>query len=297
MTLTVSDVASLSKSLSRWEFAEYACAVLVTTACAGEYVAEFTNGFTGGIEERKERLGKRSTLLLVFSLALELICLVKTNNLSGMLIGSLSDKAAAADTKAQSALEKSSLAESRARDAGTAAGEAQQKADTVAKQAEELMRKLHEAEANLSITQFLVSARYVQNPDSLTEQLKQFKGLAVILRSYAGDAEGWGLCTTLLSITRSAEMNATDECGKWSPTVPTVTQISVWGPDDKVMESLSNAISQAGRLGVSSGPYGKVSKPPTLMIFVGVKSPFAIGQTQPVKAPTRKQNKKQSAKP
>src|SRR2546428_470328 len=43
--------------------------------------ADFTNWFTGGIEERKELLAKGSTLLLVGSLALELICLVRTNQL------------------------------------------------------------------------------------------------------------------------------------------------------------------------------------------------------------------------
>src|SRR5215471_18399386 len=104
--MTTSDVASLSKLLSRWEVGEYICAGLVTLACAGEYIAEFTNWLTSGIEERKKKLGKRSTLLLVASLSLELVCLVRTNSLSGQLIGSLSDKAVSADTKAQSALDK-----------------------------------------------------------------------------------------------------------------------------------------------------------------------------------------------
>ncbi len=89
MTLTPSDVASLSRSLVCWEVAEYVCAALVTIGCAGEYAAEFTNWFTGGITERKERLAKRSTLLLISALSLELICLVRTNNLSGREIALL----------------------------------------------------------------------------------------------------------------------------------------------------------------------------------------------------------------
>lgn len=214
MTLTVSDVASLSKSLSRWEIAEYVCAGLVTIACAGEYIAEFTNWFTGGIKERKERLGKLSTLLLISSLAFELICLVRTNTLSGMLIGSLSDKAGAADTNAQSALQKSSIAENKASDAGAAAGEAQHKADAVTKQADELMQKLNEADQSLVMTQFLISARQLQNIDSLIGQLKQFKGQSVTVRSYIVDAEGYFLCKAIYFTVHSAEMNTTDECGK-----------------------------------------------------------------------------------
>jgi len=121
MTLTASDVVFLSKSLSRWEIGEYICAGLVTIACAGEYVADFTNWFTGGITERKERLAKRSTLLLIAALSLELICLVRTNQLSGYVIGSLGDKAEDADRKARVAITDSSTALSQAKDAKTSA--------------------------------------------------------------------------------------------------------------------------------------------------------------------------------
>jgi hypothetical protein len=136
MIFTASDVESLSRSLGRWEIAEYVCAGLVTVACAGEFIADFTDWFTRGVKEKKVRLAKGSTLLLIASLALELVCLVKTNSLSGRLIGSLSDKAAAADTKAQSALE--------------ASGKAQDKADAIAKQANDLLKKYGEAESDLT---------------------------------------------------------------------------------------------------------------------------------------------------
>ena len=113
MTLTASEVASLSALLTWWERAEYLFAGLVAVACAGEYIADFTNWFTNGIEERKKWLAKTSTLLLIASLVLELVCLGRTNSLSGRLIGSLSDKAEAANAKSQSAIEKSSLAENK----------------------------------------------------------------------------------------------------------------------------------------------------------------------------------------
>lgn len=128
MILMASDASSLARSLSRWEVAEYFSCALVALGCAGEYVSEFTNWLTAGDEERQKRLAKRSTLLLIASLALELVCLVRTNSLSGQLIGSLSDKASSADAKAQSALEKSEAAKTKADAADMAADGALRKA-------------------------------------------------------------------------------------------------------------------------------------------------------------------------
>jgi hypothetical protein len=280
MNLTASDVASLSESLSRWEIGEYICAGFVTIACAGEYVAEFTNWFTGGIKERKERLAKRSTLLLIVALSLELICLVRTNILSGMLIGSLSEKAEEADRKAKAALGNSAAAMSSAHEAGIAAGNAQQKADNVAMQAQALMQ-------NLGLTQLLFSARSVNNLNNLIEQLKQFKGQAVTVRSYVADGEGYFLCKSIYFAVHSAEMNSTDECGTVGATFPPATEIVIYGPDVQETVSLGGMISRTGRLGVASG-----IKAPTLTIFVGIKSPFTIGQAPPVKAPSTNKNKK-----
>jgi len=68
MSLTASVVASLSRSLTGWERAEYVCAGFVALACAGEYIADFTRWFTGGAKEKKEKLAKGSTLLLIVAL-------------------------------------------------------------------------------------------------------------------------------------------------------------------------------------------------------------------------------------
>jgi hypothetical protein len=100
MTLTPSGIESLATALSRWEIAEYIFAGLVTVACFGEFVGEFTNWFTDGVEEAKDSIRKISTLALVAALSLELVCLVKTNDLSGRLIGSLGEKAEKAATDA-----------------------------------------------------------------------------------------------------------------------------------------------------------------------------------------------------
>ncbi|MGD0362736.1 MAG: hypothetical protein ABSC93_17800, partial [Bryobacteraceae bacterium] len=117
MTLTPSDVESLTTALTRWEYAEYASGGLVAVACAGEYIASFKPWFTGGDKARKERLEKRSTLLLIVALAAELICLVKTNQISGQVIGALDVRATEAYRKAGDAVVNSEVAIGKSGDA------------------------------------------------------------------------------------------------------------------------------------------------------------------------------------
>ena len=185
MILTASDVSSLGRALSRWEVAEYVFAGLVTVACAGEYLADFKDWFTGGDKAKKDRLAKRSTLLLIAALALELTCLVKTNSLSGQLIGSLDEKAGAADIKAQSAIEESSLAENKASRADTSAGEAKHKTDAVAQQADALSTRMESASNKLGVLEQDIIAQGPRSPllvkaaPELVKQLEPFAGQRV----------------------------------------------------------------------------------------------------------------------
>ena len=221
----------------------------------------------------------------------------RNDALSEQKIRSLDALAANAASNASTALDKSGTAlsnskeaETKSSDAVDKAGNAQEKVGAVAKRAEQVDEELGQAE-------FLMSARYINDPKTLTEQLSQFKGMPVTLRSYMGDAEAWGLCFSLWHIANDAKMVATDECGRSFFTVPLVSPMSVQGPDDDVMLALSGFISRTGRLGVSSGPYRNAPHSLTLVIFVGVKSPFMIGQARGVKLPTKKQAKTKSAKP
>src|SRR5580704_4400613 len=135
LTPTPPEIAALTAALSYWESAEYVCAGLVTVACAGEYIASFKNWFTGGIKERKERLEKRSTLLLIAALSAELVCLVRTNQLSSRVIGSLDDLAEEASTRSQEALADADTASGGAKIAlndSAAAKESATKAETLA---------------------------------------------------------------------------------------------------------------------------------------------------------------------
>jgi hypothetical protein len=111
MILTASDVSSLAG----WERAEYISEAFVIVACAGELVADLGRKcLTRAHRDRVERL---STILLVAALSASLICLVRTNELSGNVIGSLGDKAENADKKAENALTDSGTANTVASDA------------------------------------------------------------------------------------------------------------------------------------------------------------------------------------
>ena len=80
-------VASDVSSLTGWEWGEYIAEGFVIVACAGELVADLERKrLTSAHRDRVERL---STILLVAALSASLICLVRTNELSGNVIGSL----------------------------------------------------------------------------------------------------------------------------------------------------------------------------------------------------------------
>ena len=202
--------------------------------------------------------------------------------------GDAAKSAKAAHDEADAAQKSSDKALKTSNAAIEAAGRGLGKAEAVAKRAEQVDAELAQAE-------FLMSARYVQNRDALSSKLtERFKNREVFLRSYVGDQEAWGLCTELWYVTHSAEMNPVDECGRAQLEVPMASPLVVSGPDIKETLDIGGMLATVGR--VSGGVISGI-KAPRLTIFVGDKSPFRIGQARGVKAPTKKQTKKQNAKP
>jgi hypothetical protein len=120
MIFASSDIASL---LHRWEIAEYVSEGFVIVGCAGELVADF---FTRLPENIRKHIGNWSTIVLILALSIGLKCLIRTNELSGSVIGSLGDKATVADGKAGKAISDSSAAFSQATDALTSARKAEE---------------------------------------------------------------------------------------------------------------------------------------------------------------------------
>ena len=178
MILTASDIESLSRSLSRWEWGEYISEAFVIIACAGELVADLEISWL--TEERKRRLQRRSTILLVAALLVSLICLFRTNGLSGSVIGSLGDKAEEADRKAREAITDSSTALSQARDALTKAGKAE---DSLGKAEDDANKAQTESSNALTLARV---AR--QEADSFEKDIVSAKNQAAQAESYLADA-------------------------------------------------------------------------------------------------------------
>ncbi len=186
MILTAADIESLSRSLSRWEWGEYISEAFVIIGCAGELVADLEVSWL--TEERKKHLQRRSTILLVAALSVSLICLVRTNELSGSVIGSLGDKAGAAETKAQSAIDKSSLAEHKADVANT-------NSSTALSQATDALTKAGKAAASLKKAEDEADKAKTAASNALTlardarKEADSFEGDIKTAKQQAADAE------------------------------------------------------------------------------------------------------------
>lgn len=182
MTLTASEVTSLTQTIDIWEFAEYTCTALVAVACFGEYIADFTEWWRrdrrfwkwfGPIEHRKDAVAKFSTLVLIGALAGELLCVVVTNQLSGKLVGTLGDRA-------QEAFAKSDIALNNARSAVAQANSAMGQSKAASQQSDE---------ANKSASSAVEVARAAhKEADSFEEDIISAKKQATEAESHLAEA-------------------------------------------------------------------------------------------------------------
>jgi hypothetical protein len=182
--------------------------------------------------------------------------------------------------EAGDAASSASRAQGSANKAATAAGIAQKKAEAVGKEA-------HVIDWSLGMTQYLMTGREVKDQDALKKQLAPFKGQSVTFRSYLNDGDGYFLCEEILSSAKSAEMVTDDQCGSWrfSGTFPNMG-ISVFAPDEKSMVELNKIMAGLTAFGASGTIYEKnAPRPSTFVIFVGMRSPFRVGQARPTPTP------------
>jgi len=269
MTLTPSEVASLTNTLSHWELAEYISCGLVTIACVGEFIADFTDWFTGGNKEKKDRLAKLSTLLLITSLAFELICLVRTNQISGKVIGSLDEKAEEASNKSERAITDADSATDKARtakeesdnakaEAGKArdsaskaeslAHDARQEADSFEKDIVSAKNQASSAESHLAealqraaeataALDRLKSPRSLTNTPGLISALAAFKDTEYTFSSVSADEESIRLLKSVNDVLQQAGWKRTKPPGGFPA-------INIFGTDDPfaVPAALTNGI-------------------------------------------------------
>jgi hypothetical protein len=151
MILTASDVSSLSTMLARWELAEYIAEAFVVLGCLGELVADIGERWLG--ERRGKHLERWSTIVLILALMVSLTSTVRTNELSGFVIGSLGDKADEADAKAQTALKDSANASAEAARAKSTAETSSATADKAARSANGALTIAGEAKADVAAVQ------------------------------------------------------------------------------------------------------------------------------------------------
>jgi hypothetical protein len=194
MILTASDVSSLSTMLSRWEWAEYIAEGFVVLGCLGELVANLGEKWLG--ERRSKRLERWSTIVLILALMVSLTALVRTNELSGFVIGSLGDRADKADEKARAALEDSA-------NASTEAGEAKSKAEGAKTAADA-------AETEIKTVQRQVAAvawRSISPHDiaAIGSRLKKYKDVRVAIATVADNEEAVSFAGDIFAALKAAD--------------------------------------------------------------------------------------------
>jgi len=91
----------LDSSASLWEFTEYFGTVVVIVGVIGEYLAEFHH--ISDNESKRRKFAKRSTLVLIIGLAVELLGLVRTSQLTAHTIAVLNEQAQLARSDASTA--------------------------------------------------------------------------------------------------------------------------------------------------------------------------------------------------
>lgn len=284
MIFSILDVESLSRTLSHWEWAEYISEAFVIVACAGEFIADLERHWL--TEARKKHIQRRSTILLVAALSASLLCLIRTNELSGGVIGYLGQKSDEATRKtieavgdSTSALKQSAQSLDKSNAAEKAVEKTQRKIAAVNNRAEEI-------DSDLARTQYLLSARSVTNLDSLIRQLKQYKGQTVHFGSYNSEPDEAFLCYELSAAARSAGMNVPqDECGRFVPVGNPSTGVAISGPNIQQTMDLAQILLHTVDLGAG----GVVSgiKATELRILVGAKPPFMMGQARGIKIPPK----------
>jgi len=222
----------------------------------------------------------------------------RNDALSEQKIRSLDALAEDAESTAKRAKTIADGAKTEADEISTKIGQSEAKIESVSKRASEL-------DAGLRETQYVFSMRNLPtltSRDQLIEQLKQFKGKTVFVRSYRymGDVDGFRVCKMVIDLAHSAGMNPVDQCSTLLPGEMPATGIQVCGPNDQEMLSLSKALTPIDMGGTC--PWGNAPHSPDLLISVGSKALMGIGETFQTedaarRAAAMKKGRKPNAKP
>jgi hypothetical protein len=276
----VESVSSLD-TLTRWEYGEYASAAVVILGVVGEFLADFSNVWrVRDVPDRRDKLRKLSTLVLIAGLAAELVCLVSTNVVSGHIIASLGRQAAeaiatakrfeaqiaSASSASTEAVAEVKAAEARIAEARRAASEADARAAEAGRMAEAERLERIKLEAIVAPRSLSLDQQRL-----IAAACGRFHGHAVLVSSYGMDGEGAALGEQIMSALRSAGVVVADNRGASAVSGGFDVGVHVRGPDAEhaFISILGNALSSIGRLKVMVN-----DPPPKLgaMIFGGGQS-------------------------
>jgi hypothetical protein len=196
-----------------------------------------------------------------------------------------------ADTTSNSALDASKVA-------NDAADKAQKKFTAVSKRADDI-------EERLKLALSMLSVRSVRNLEGMKYELKLYPWPQhVVIKSYSGDLDGFGVCIELGFAMSSPEtgMNVRIECGHEPLTLPlTVTGITISWPDVFTIYRLRHLLIGDGGLGDVSNIQGcwpcRIDEPqhPTEMeLFIGLNPGFSLARLEDAERKLKKQPTKQS---
>jgi hypothetical protein len=213
----------------------------------------------------------------------------RNDTLSEQVIVSLDAKARDASTNAAKALTDSGNALIQAGQADIKSGNAADKADKAKASVDVVGKRAESVEQELEMEAYLLSAREVRDPNGLKLKLTQFKGKTVYFRSYINDGDGYFLCETLMMLAGDVRIIPVDQCGQvrvdpLSDPLPFTMGIHVFAPDDETMLALSTALSAATPFGSATGGMGSSPHSPIIVVFVGRKNTFIVGETTQTKA-------------
>lgn len=275
--------------MSAWECGEYIAEIVVIIGCVGEYLAEFTDRLTGGIETRKRRLSRLSLLILIIGLAVGLASLMGATITSGREIAALNVKASEAnersrklelatvtlesDMKFRTALETLAQEDLRLKIAG-----AEREAATLRNKAA-VLTKLAEDErlARVKI-EHLAAPRILEKKDrkaiakDLIPFAPMFIGHKIAVSSSPGDAEAYVFALVILDIFKQAGITSDPTNIGRSILVPPTIGLTITGPRryDPFIRAFLNGIHT--RLETKLDGYADDSKYTEVAIVVGAKS-------------------------
>jgi hypothetical protein len=202
MIPTTSGISSLNSLLQRWEIVEYVSAAIVLLGVIGEFLTEFTN-FLKVREDahRKNLLGKFAVLVLIAGLAVELVSLVRTSQLSEQVTARLNEEAGQARSDAGTAAERAGKAEERAGLANERASNNEKEAARLRREAARLSKLAEEERLGRVKIEEKLAPRHLtaEQQHNITTKLQRFAGQRINVFVYAGDAEITGIANEIIN--------------------------------------------------------------------------------------------------